>query len=76
MFTRIGGQDVWVEPMTQEELDAQTIDPRSRMAEQSADPKRGPRITAPKELCGRRIYQMSDLDEVRGCNCTCPTSRH
>ena len=66
MLAKIGGQDVWVEPMTQEELDAQTIDPRSRMAEQSADPKRGPRITAPKELCGRRIYQMCDLDEVRG----------
>ena len=66
MYTNIGGQDVWVEPMTQEELDAQTIDPRSRMAEQSADPKRGPRITAPKELCGRRIYQMADLDEVGG----------
>ena len=50
MFTRIGGQDVWVEPMTQEELDAQTIDPRSRMAEQSADPKRGPRIKGTERI--------------------------
>lgn len=64
MKMNIAGHEVEVTPMSEAQIEAQTVDPRSRAAELSEDPERGARITGPAALRGRRVFLMSGLNPV------------
>lgn len=64
MRMNIAGQEVEATPMSEAQIEAQTVDPRSRMAEMSEDPERGVRITGPTTLRGRRVFLVSGLNPV------------